>query len=130
MVETGLGMTVIVTAVLGLGVGVMIISQNLYTVTQDHLSSYATLLALGFSKWQMCAVVLSQSSLLGVSGIGLGSCLFALAAHASADTPIPLETTAVIFTGLVGLSLLSCLLASFVSIRTMFRLDPVVVFTA
>ncbi len=130
MVETGLGMTVIVTAVLGLGVGVMIISQNLYAVTQDHLNSYATLLALGFSRRQMCAVVLSQSFLLGVCGIGVGTVLFALAAHASADTPIPLETTVVVFSGLVGISLLSCLLASFVSIRTIFRLDPVVVFTA
>ena len=52
MLETGLGITVVITAVLGLLVGAVVISQNLFALTQEHLPQYATLLALGFSEFR------------------------------------------------------------------------------
>jgi putative ABC transport system permease protein len=128
MLETGVGITVVVTAVLGLVVGTVIISQTLFAVTQDHLPNYATLLALGFSPGRLALVVMGQSLLLGLGGIGPGTAAFFAAARLSATTAIPLETTPAIFTGLVLLALLCCLLASFVSIRSVFRIDPVSVF--
>lgn len=48
MLETGVGITVIITALLGLLVGSVIMSQTLFAITQDHIDNYATLLALGF----------------------------------------------------------------------------------
>jgi putative ABC transport system permease protein len=128
LLETGLGITVVVTAVLGLVVGAVIISQTLYAITQDHLPHYATLLALGFTRGQLTGVILTQSATLGAAGIALGSGLYRVAAHFSAPTPIHLETTPAIFTALVLVSLLCCLLASFVSVRSVFRIDPVSVF--
>jgi putative ABC transport system permease protein len=128
LLETGLGITVAVTAVLGLAVGAVIISQTLFAITQDHLANYATLLALGFGRAQLCSVVLLQSLLLGAGGVLLGNLFYAVAARLSAPTPIPLETTPLIFSSLVCLSLLCCALASFVSVRALFRIDPVTVF--
>jgi len=64
----------------------------------------------------------------GTGGILVGSAAFALACRASASTSIPIETTALVYAGLVGVSLLSCLLASFLSVRSLFRVDPVAVF--
>ncbi|MCI0463535.1 MAG: FtsX-like permease family protein [Gemmataceae bacterium] len=128
MLETGIGITVVVTAILGLVVGTVIISQTLFAITQDHLPHYATLLALGFGRRQLAAVILAQSALLGLGGIVPGGGLFFYTAWLSATTPIPLETTGPIFTGLVLLALLCCLLASFVSLRSVVRIDPVCVF--
>jgi putative ABC transport system permease protein len=103
-------------------------SQTLFAVTQDHRPNYATLLALGFSPGRLALVVVGQSLLLGLGGIGPGTAAFFAAARLSPTTAIPLKTTPAIFTGFVLLALLCCLLASFVSIHSVFRIDPVSVF--
>jgi putative ABC transport system permease protein len=128
MLETGLGISIVVTAVLGLVVGAVIISQTLFAITQDHRGNYATLLALGFGRGQLGRIVLVQSLVLGAGGTWLGAAGYFLASGLSAPTPTPLQTTPLIFAGLVGLSLMSCVLASFVSVRSVFRVDPVTVF--
>jgi putative ABC transport system permease protein len=128
MLETGVGITVVVTALLGLAVGAVIISQTLFALTQDHLANYATLLALGFSRGQLVRVVLGQSLVLGLAGVGLGTVGFLVAARLSAPTQIPLETTGAVFAAVMGISLGCCLLASFVAVRAVFRIDPVLVF--
>ena len=47
MLETGIGITVVLPAALGLGVGAVIMSQTLFAITNDHLANYAALAALG-----------------------------------------------------------------------------------
>lgn len=128
MLETGVGITVIITAVLGLLVGAVIMSQTLFAITQDHIGNYATLLALGFHQKTLRAIVLVQSLSLGGLGIIVGSILFILACNASARSPIPLETTPMVSMGLILFSLLCCIGASWFSIRAIFKLDPVAVF--
>lgn len=128
MLQTGIGITVVITAALGLGVGSAIISQTLFAITQDHLPNYATLLALGFRRTSLVAIVLVQSLVLGIGGVALGSALFFPASVLSARTPIPLETTPAVFGALVAVSLLACAMASFISVRSIFRIDPVSVF--
>jgi putative ABC transport system permease protein len=128
MLETGLGFTVVITGILGLAVGAVIISQTLYAITQEHLPDYTTLLALGFSKRTLMALVLYQSLAFGGVGVALGSALFLPAAMFSARTPIPLEITGPAYGGLVALSLFSCASSSLLSIRNVFRTDPALVF--
>ncbi len=128
MLETGVGITVIITAVLGMLVGAVIMSQTLFAITQDHLPNYATLLALGFHHKTLCNIVLSQSLSLGGLGIAICTLLFALASDASSKTPIPIETTVSVSLGLIMFSFLCCIAASWFSIRAIFKLDPVMVF--
>ncbi len=128
MLETGLGITVVLTASLGLGVGAAVTSQTLYAITHEHLGNYATLLALGFKHTRLGAVVLTQSALLGGVGIAFGAVLFAGASAISARTPIPFETTPLVFAALVLVSLASCAGAAWLSLRSIFRIDPVAVF--
>ncbi len=128
MLETGVGITVIITAALGLLVGAVIMSQTLFAITQDHIGNYATLLALGFHQKTLRQIVLTQSLSLGGLGILVGSVLFILACNASARSPIPLETTPMVSLSLIVFSLLCCIAASWFSIRTIFKLDPVMVF--
>lgn len=128
MLETGVGITVIITAILGLLVGAVIMSQTLFAITQDHIANYATLLALGFHQKTLRSIVLVQSLSLGGLGIVVGSILFIFACNASARSPIPLETTPTVSMGLILFSLLCCIAASWFSIRAIFKLDPVMVF--
>ena len=128
MLETGVGITVIITAVLGLLVGAVIMSQTLFSITQDHIANYATLLALGFHQQTLRNIVLAQSLSLGGLGVLVGSVIFFVACNASARSPIPLETTPMVSLGLIGFSLLCCIGAAWFSIRAIFKLDPVSVF--
>lgn len=129
MLETGAGITVIITAILGLLVGAVITSQTLFATTQEHLQNYATLLAVGFERRVLSQVVIMQSLLIGFAGILVGGILFIPAAWVSARTPIPLELTPLVSIGLIMLFLVTCLLASILSLRSVFQLDPVVVFS-
>lgn len=130
MLETGIGITVVITAILGFVVSAVIISQTLFAITQDHLANYAALLALGFGRWQLSTIVLVQSVVLGSTGITVGTAAYFYAARLSARTPIPLETTPAIFTAVVAAAVAVALLASFLSVRTIFRADPAQVFRA
>lgn len=130
MFETGVGITVVTTAILGLLVGTVITSQTLYAITQDHLEAYATLLAIGFGFEKLIAVVLWQATVLAAVGIAGGTLLFAITSLATAATPIPIETTPLVFAGVVVVNTLCCIAASLMSMRTVLRIDPVRVFHA
>lgn len=128
MLETGLGITVVLTAALGLAVSVVVTSQTLFTVTQEYSRNYATLTAVGFGRGQLIGCVVLQGLVLVGGGVLIGSALFAVAAHASARTPIPLEMLPEVYTGVVGVSVLSSLCGAVLSIRSVLRLDPASVF--
>lgn len=128
MLETGVGITVVLTAILGIVVSVVVTSQTLYTITQEHLGNYATLIALGFGRGQMLAYIVIQSLVLGGLGILFGSIVFFAASRVSARTPIPLETTPSVFAGLIFLSLSFAAASSYLSLRAVFTVDPVSVF--
>jgi putative ABC transport system permease protein len=129
MLSTGAGITVVVTAVLGLLVGTLIANQTLFSITQDHLKDYATLMALGFSKKKLIAIVISQGLMLGVAGILVGSAFFYPAMLASMQTPIPVALPLWVFAGVAFISLFSCGAASWMSVSSIFRIDPVTVFS-
>jgi putative ABC transport system permease protein len=128
MLETGIGITVSLTALLGVIVCTVVTSQALFSITHDHLGNYATLLAIGFTRLQLLRVVLFQGLILGCGGIGLGSGMFFLAASGTLRTPVPLETTPAVFAMLVGVSLGSCVLGAFLSVRAVLSIDPLSVF--
>jgi putative ABC transport system permease protein len=128
MLETGAGITVVITAALGMLVGGFIISQTLFSVTQDHLADYATLHALGFSRRRLCGIVFVQTLALWAGGVVPGSCLFFVASHASAGSQIPLEMNGPVFASIVALTFTAGLLASLASVRTVFQVDPVSIF--
>jgi putative ABC transport system permease protein len=130
MLETGIGLTVLLTAVLGVVVSVVVTSQTLYTITQEHLDNYATLLALGFARGRVLLCLLFQGLALSGAGVVLGTLLFGAAGLATRRTPVPLETTPAVFAGLVAASAGSGLLGSFLSVRAVLGIDPITVFRA
>lgn len=128
MLETGIGITVILTAVLGFTVSLVIITQTLYALISEHLSDYATLLAIGFLPRQLIRCVMLQTSVLVGSGISIGTCCFWIAAMLSSRTPLPLEMTQFIFCLIILVSAAFATGATVFAMRPLFRLDPVLVF--
>jgi putative ABC transport system permease protein len=130
MLKTGAGITVVATAFLAFVVSAVVISQTLFTIVQEQRENYAALLAIGFSRVQLSSIVVLQSLVLGVAGMAVGSGAYAYAAHVASHTPLPMELTPVIFAAMVATSVVFCLMASFVAVRAIFRVDPGEVFRA
>ena len=124
MLETGAGITVVLTALFGLVIGVFVASQTLAALTHDHLPSYATLVAIGFARGQLLPIVMLQGLVLGVCGDVVGGVGFAIASRLTAASSIPLETEGRVFTALVATSLVSCVLAAVSSVRSITKIDP------
>ena len=130
MLETGAGLTVICTAVLGFAVSTVVTSQTLYSITQDHLDHYATLLAVGFRRIRLVGIVLGQSAMLACLAAIISSCVYFLMASQLSDSPVRMETTALIYSLIVAVSILGCIAGSIFSIRSVMHIDPVEVFRA
>lgn len=129
MLETGAGFTVIIMAVASLLVGTAITSQALFNITREHLNNYTTLLAIGFSRKLLVRVVVFQSLLINLLGVSLGTLLLLPIIKATARCPMPVEFSIPVLSALIALFLLCCLLASSSALRSVFHLDPVIVFS-
>jgi len=65
---TGAGAALLIAALLGLVVGLVIVSQTLYSATVERMPEYATLRALGASNRYLKAIILRQSLISGTLG--------------------------------------------------------------
>ena len=73
MLETGAGITVVLTALFGLVIGVFVASQTLAALTHDHLPSYATLVASGSRGDSCCRSSCSRGSYSACAGTWLAA---------------------------------------------------------
>ena len=89
------------------------------------MAGYATLLALGYSRGELTCAVIVQAVLLGSSGLVLGSLAFWAASYSADRSQVPLAMTIPVAAGLAVTELVACLLSSIISIRYLFRIDPV-----
>ena len=125
---TGAGVSLIMSAVLGLSIGGVIVAQTLYAGTMARLPEYATLRAIGGSAGYLYRIVLMQATLAGVigyvTGIGVVAFIVWLGRNASAAPEMPLWLAVAIGAATLG----DCWLAAVVSLRVVTRIDPVKVF--
>jgi putative ABC transport system permease protein len=128
LVETGMGLSFLAAALLGLLVGGVIVSQTLYAMTMEKLPEFGVLKALGASMVDLSRVVLEQSLLCGSAGLLLGLlssyCISALAGMAgtTVEIPVALVIIIVLLTGIL------CAGAALVSIARLKRVEPAMVF--
>ena len=128
LLETGVGVGFLAAAVLGLGVGGVIVSQTLYAMTVEKLPEFGVLKALGATMGELSGVVLQQGLICGAAGLVVGLSLSAALAAA-----LSLAGTIVLIPWplAVAVSLLIALLcsaASLVSIARLRRVEPATVF--
>lgn len=130
IVQTGAGGALLTAALLGFIVGVVVVSQTIYATTMEHIEEFATLKALGASRWFIYRIVLTQSLVSGVFGSLLGVALvfpaieFARGGIAWIQMPWQLPFA------MIAVSLLMCALAAVFSIRKAVSVEPGRVFRA
>ncbi len=128
MFTTGAGIAVLLAALLGLVVGVVVVTQTIYATTMDHLREFGTLKAMGASNRYIYRVILQQAVISAVIGYALGmvASVFVVRASRSGGAAIlmPAEMVVAMFVLTVGM----CITAAVVSINKVTRIDPAMVF--
>jgi putative ABC transport system permease protein len=126
--STGIGLNMYLTVFLGCLVGVVVVTQTLYTSTMEHLKEFGTVKAIGGSNRDIYRILGSQAVIAAVVGFLTGRLMaFALApamAKIRLKLIIPNEFALVVFAG----TLVLCLTAALVSFRKVAKIDPALVF--
>lgn len=125
--RTGIGFSFGAATLLGLLVGLTMVAQSLYALALDHLSDYATLKAIGADDQQIRTVVVIQAlaiaSIGTMFGIGIVIMIQRLWSSPLATIDIPIE---LLCSGVL-LVFVICVLATFLPVYRIQRVDPAVV---
>ncbi|MBI5409527.1 MAG: FtsX-like permease family protein [Nitrospirae bacterium] len=127
-VQTGMGMSFFLTAILALIVGGAIVGQTIYANTMEHLKEFGTLKALGAKNSDIYKVIFSQVSISAVIGFAAGSSMILLMKNGFEKAGVSLYLSPALFLALFFLVLLTCFLSAYFSVKKIRTLDPVMVF--
>jgi putative ABC transport system permease protein len=130
MIGTGIGFTVVMTAILGLIIGALVISQTLFSLLQDHRPHYATMLALGFEVKLLGKIVFCQAFFLWWIGVVLGGIAFMGISYVAEFSPVPLRMPPAVLVLLLLSQIASSFFAGWWVLRKLRKIDPVTVFSA
>lgn len=123
--QQSIGLIFTMGVAVALVVGSVIVYQVLSSDVTNHLPEYATLKAMGYSDRFLSRVVLAQAiilALLGFApGLALSQALYALTAW---KTRLPLDMTAARIVGVLGLSLVMCIVSGLLALRKLRGADP------
>jgi putative ABC transport system permease protein len=127
-IQTGIGMALFLTALLGLMVGGAVVGQTVYASTVEHLREFGTLKAMGARNSDLYTVILGQAAINGVIGFLLGSAIVVLLRSAMEQFGVTLYLGSELFGTLFVVLLATCFLAAHFSIVQVKTLDPLIVF--
>jgi putative ABC transport system permease protein len=129
--RTGIGFILGLGATVGIIVGVVIVSQILYSSVSDHIKEFGTLKAMGASDWVIYSVILEQALWMAVLGYvpGIAICL-GLGAWTLAAQGIVILITPTIAIGVLGVTVLMCVSSALFAIQKVTHVDPAIVFKA
>ena len=125
---TGAGMAVLMAAVLGLLVGVVVVAQTIYSTTMDHLREFGTLKAMGATNGYIYRVIMKQAVIAAVLGYALGIALSIFIVRESGKGGANIELPWQLGAGMFAVTVSMCVIAAFVSINKVTKLDPALVF--
>lgn len=124
MLTTGAGAALLSAAILGLVVGIVVVSQTLYATTIDHLPEFVTLRAIGAGSSYLRRIIMRQAIASAVMGYGLALAvshlIVYLARNGGPAILLPWQVAAAMFV----LTIVMCVSAAMVSIRKVTRVDP------
>ncbi len=84
--ETGIGVGFGLTVLMAIIVGVVIVSQTIYSATIEHLREFGTLKAIGATNRDVYLIILKQALINALIGYGIGLGLTLLAVRTSGAT--------------------------------------------
>ncbi len=127
-IQTGIGMSFFLSAVLGLIIGGAIAGQTIYANTMQHLREYGTLKAMGARNGDIYGIIFSQAAISAFCGYSLGSVCISLARGWLEQAGVPLYLDIWLIMALFVIVVLTCVCSAWFSVRKIRTLDPVLVF--
>lgn len=129
--RTGVGFILGLGATVGFVVGMVVVSQILYSSVADHIKEYGTLKAMGASDWIIYRVITEQALWMAVLGylpsmvlcIGLGT--WTMAAKGIMILISPMTATSVFC-----ITVVMCVGSAMFAIQKVTKVDPAIVFKA
>jgi putative ABC transport system permease protein len=125
---SGAGIALAVSAILGVIVGIVVVSQTLYTLTTEHLRELAMLKAIGATASELASFVGVQAGLIALAGGGLGIALALLGRHVVARAGLAVVLSPGVLALGTGSIVGICAVASLGSVRTVVRVEAARVF--
>ncbi|MGH2413355.1 MAG: FtsX-like permease family protein [Microcystaceae cyanobacterium] len=127
-VRTGIGIILGLGASVGIIVGMVVVSQILYSSVSEHLQEFGTLKAMGAPNKLLYGVIVEQSLWMAVLGYIPGMLLcFGVSTWVAAQGVIILITPGAA-AGVFGIIVVMCVSSGFLAIQKVTRLDPASVF--
>lgn len=128
MKYTGIPINIGIAVLLGFIVGTAIAGQTFYNFTLDNIRQFGALKAMGTQNSTLLRMILLQSVLVGLIGYGLGVGIASFIGYSAANTELSFRMPwQLLFISLGAVSLI-CVLAAFLSIWKVMRLEPAIVF--
>jgi putative ABC transport system permease protein len=129
--RTGVGFILGLGSVVGIIVGMVVVSQILYSSVADHIKEFGTLKAMGASDWVIAGIITEQALWMAVLGylpsmalcVGLGFWTMSAKGIMILITP----ATAI---GILGVTIIMCVGSAMFAIQKVTRVDPAIVFKA
>ena len=128
--ETGIGIGFGLTVFMAIIVGVVIVSQTIYSATIEHLREFGTLKAIGATNREVYGIILTQAFINAIIGFAVGLAITLLVARSSESIGLIVVVPWWLMAAVLALTLLMCTGASIVSVRKALSVDPMVVFRA
>ena len=128
--ETGIGVGFSLTALMAIVVGMVIVSQTIYSATVEHLREFGTLKAIGATNREVYGIIVKQALINAALGYAAGLLITLLATRFVELTGLVMIIPGVLMVGIFFVTVLMCLAASVVSVRKALNVDPLVVFRA
>jgi putative ABC transport system permease protein len=128
MFTTGAGVAILIAAVLGVVVGIVVVSQTIYATTMDHIREFGTLKAIGAPNRYLYRVLIQQallSAAIGYSaGISICYAIVWIGRDAGVAILLPWQLTLAMFV----LTVAMCVAATLLSIKKVTGIEPGLVF--
>jgi putative ABC transport system permease protein len=128
LVTTGAGLALLIAAILGVIVGLVIVSQTLYSATVERMEEYATIRAMGAGDRYLQLIILRQAVLSGVLGYVIGAVAANIVAWLGRDSSAAMTISPSLLLILAIATLAMCVGASLISIRKVLSIDAASVF--
>lgn len=129
--RTGVGFVLGLGATVGIVVGMVVVSQILYSSVADHIREFGTLKAMGASDWVIYGVITEQALWMAVLGYlpSMALC-FGLGAWTLSTQGIMILITPLTAIGVFGLTVVMCVGSALFAIQKVTHVDPAIVFKA
>ncbi|HEY9654976.1 MAG TPA: FtsX-like permease family protein [Crinalium sp.] len=129
--RTGVGFILGLGATVGFVVGMVVVSQILYSSVADHIKEYGTLKAMGASDWIIYRVITEQALWMAVLGYlpSMALCI-GLGTWTMTAKGIMILISPVTAAGVFCITVVMCVGSAMFAIQKVTRVDPAIVFKA